>query len=168
MYLAFKKARYDGWMGWLINQLTIPAIGYSHVELLFSDGAWWSSRPGAGTSFVWLGRADLHEWCRMKLKVDSRQEERIREWCFNHCHRKYDWFGVIRFILPFLPIKLSKRRLFCSEACIKALQDNNVLDRDRCPALFINPNVLSLIVAADKGLVVNSFGMIREREEANV
>jgi hypothetical protein len=152
MQVAFFKAKHGGLLDWVTNLLTIPEIGYSHVELVFSDNQWWSSRPGKGTAILPPTKvAPRSQWHFIDLDVDYDTEIALRRDC-ERTKAAYDWFGVIRFVLPFLPVKLSRNHLFCSEACISKLQAHGILDKRHCPPLFIDPNVLSLILSANKGV----------------
>jgi hypothetical protein len=92
--------------------------GYNHTEILFSDGIWGTSVPGAGvrlSATPFPGEYDF-----VSVPCDERQEEFARQWFVRHKNAGYDWaarlFGFDR-----------KGRQFCSEAVVLALQAADLL-----------------------------------------
>jgi len=135
MYLAAKKEA-TSFFGKVIKVWTyfgkpkgLPS--YCHVELVFSDGSWFSSREFKGaTSFV-KGpppgeRMSMYDF--FPLPVSPDDEYSIREWC-----RKEQWrddgskcgYDVRGVLFSFLPIPIgwqSAQDWFCSEVCCAVLQ----------------------------------------------
>lgn len=88
---------------------------YSHVELVINGICWTSSARDGGVRGKAIdltsGRWDVHPI--------TGDEDRARAWFSAHNLENYDWAGVLRFALPFLPQR--ENQWFCSEACAAAL-----------------------------------------------
>jgi hypothetical protein len=91
---------------------------FSHCEVIFSDGMWFSSRPGKGTAYKVRKLDD--NWEVLDLWVSPEVEAEVRKWCDSENNCPYDWLGVARFVLGFL--KPSEERWFCSEICAAIIQ----------------------------------------------
>lgn len=94
---------------------------YSHTELVFSDGMWFSSSPRDGGVRFKQIIACSNSWDFVTV---STNEQIVRNWC-NQQSGAYDWFGVLRFVFPFL--HPSPHHWFCSEICLTALQQVGLL-----------------------------------------
>lgn len=95
---------------------------YAHCEIIFGDDQWFTSSPrDGGVRFKAIVPQD-GAWDFLSLSI---QEDTIRDWCATQIGLKYDWTGVTRFVLPFVPP--SKNHWFCSEICIAALQRGGIL-----------------------------------------
>ena len=91
---------------------------YSHCEL-WVDGICYSSSPrDHGVRGKIINIYSGH-WDVFDIAGDS---EYAKKWFHDRFGRKYDWAGVGRFVLPWLPNV--KDRWFCSEAVAQALQLN--------------------------------------------
>lgn len=116
MRLLFYKDAF-GPFEWLIQLLTWSR--FVHVELAVAHGPGWalvwssSSRDGG----VRLRRIDVRPeaW----ESVDIADHPGALAWFAAHEGQRYDWLGVARFVLPFIP--QGRRRWFCSEAVAAAL-----------------------------------------------
>lgn len=108
---------------------------YAHCEIVFKDGQWFSSSPRDGGVRFKEIVPQAGSWDFLELDI---QEDTIREWSETQVGLKYDWSGVARFVLPFLPS--SKDHWFCSEICIAALQRGGLL-LDLTPSRY-SPNDL--------------------------
>jgi len=97
----------------------------SHCELLFSDDMMFSASMYEDTTRFKKHSMTGHAWCRIGLDIDKDTEAKIRLWCENKVGKKYDYLGILGFILPF--VKQSKKRWFCSEICCEALKENTNL-----------------------------------------
>lgn len=142
MQIAFYKARHGTLLDRLIDACT-GRVGYSHVELVFSDGTWFSSsaRDG-GVRFKRIDPDPAH-WTIFPARITGAHEHAVRCWATTQLGRKYDYPGVLGFVLPAL--RLSRRRWFCSEICAAALS-RSVLEHARTPTRArISPNALFLI-----------------------
>lgn len=88
---------------------------YSHVELVI-DGVCWSasSRDNGVRSKV----IDFNsgKWDVITIAGDQAY---AMEWFKEHRGEKYDWAGIFRFLIKFLPHR--KDEWFCSEAVAAAL-----------------------------------------------
>lgn len=126
-YVAFKH-KAVGVFGKLIKLW--PFAGshkYCHVELVFSNGDWFSAREFKnGVSFT-KGEVPsddtIFDYDLMPLPMIGPEEERrLRVWCQEEVGCDYDTRGVI---FSFLPIPIGwqhKEKWFCSEICFAALQ----------------------------------------------
>lgn len=88
---------------------------YSHCELVINGMCWSSSNRDGG---VRGKRIDLAsgKWDLYPVKGDGDAAVR---WFLAHDGQKYDWMGLVRFILPIFPKR--GKRWFCSEAIAAAL-----------------------------------------------
>lgn len=88
---------------------------YSHCELVIAGTCYSSSNRDGGVRAKVIdltsGRWDFYE-------LDG-DEKAVLAWFGKHNGDRYDWLGVARFVLPFLP--QFKRRWFCSEACAASM-----------------------------------------------
>ena len=117
-----RAAFYIAQRGKLFDRLISGFDGgrYSHVELLFSDGTCFSSssRDG-GVRFKFI-EFDAGKWDFVDLDVPDFMEPWLRDWCADRVGARYDYLGVLHF--PLLWIRQDRRRWFCSEICVAALQ----------------------------------------------
>jgi len=94
---------------------------YSHVELVFSDGMYFSSQEGEGVRFKAIP-IDPEHWDYLPLAILPAKEAEIRAECEDWVGAKYDWRGIA---FSFLPIPIGWQhfdRWFCSEICAAMLQ----------------------------------------------
>lgn len=89
---------------------------FSHVELVLDDGTCWTSSSRDGG--VRRKRIDTSsgKWEVVEIGGDEADAQR---WFVAHEGQRYDWIGVFRFVLPFLPNR--RTCWFCSEAVAAAL-----------------------------------------------
>ena len=122
MYVVFYGNRWGGASDRLIRWWAAPwkyklngdwRDMFSHVEIVFSDGQMFSaSQYENRTRFKrhsFTGRA----WFRAKITVTHAQERLMRNEAIRLNNKKYDYPGVIGFVLPF--IESNKDKYFCSE-----------------------------------------------------
>ena len=90
---------------------------YSHCELVINGVCWSASARDGGVRGKVI---DLHSgrWDVIDLPEQLSEADALA-WFKAHDGLRYDWAGVMRFAIPFLP--LSVGRWFCSEACGAAL-----------------------------------------------
>lgn len=132
MKIAFYRAAHGNWIDRLIDRLS-GERGYSHSELIFSDGVPFSSTTrdpsidpftgkmkSDGTRFKWISYKP-ERWAMLDLPVSVVQEQAIRRKAESMLGARYDYRGVMRFVLPFVP--QGRREYFCTEADIVACQD---------------------------------------------
>jgi len=121
LQLAFYKGPpADRWHS-LSHRLTCFVTGsvYSHVELVI-NGLCWSASPRDGG--VRSKQVDLTSgrWDVITLTpVNQKTESDALDWFRQHQGQGYDWAGVLRFVLPFLPQRSDQ--WFCAEAVAAAL-----------------------------------------------
>jgi hypothetical protein len=157
MKLAFYKAPGSWWDALIRWQTWGP---YSHAELVFDNGEWFSSAPeDGGTRFkrycegFSLGNPEdkkiqqrygtirvetSSEWDFVEVPARIGDEAKVYLWCESELNCPYDWAGVLRFAFPFL--KPSPNKWFCSEVCIAALQQIGLFTGIK-PA-YVSPNRL--------------------------
>lgn len=119
MKIAFYKAEFG--LNWDRFVALITNGIYSHCELVFSDGACWSSSPrDGGTRYKTIEISD--HWDCVDIHGDEINESIIRSWCNKHIGIKYDWIGAMGVGLH-LPFQ-ERHRMFCVEACISPLNES--------------------------------------------
>jgi uncharacterized protein YycO len=136
--ILFYKARYGKIWDKLIGLWTFGP--YSHVEILFSDGVCFSSSPrDGGVRFK-----NIHilpeRWTAIDMPTD--QEENIKKWCEKKVGLRYDWWGILGFVLPF--VRQERKAWYCSEICITALKKFGIVG---CRAR-ISPNSFYIFIKA--------------------
>jgi hypothetical protein len=95
---------------------------YSHTEIVFSDGIFFSSsgRDG-GVRFKEIEPSQT-DWDFIEVPMKSDDEEKVRQFCKLQNGKKYDWRAI--FFSQFLELnRENSRRWFCSEICLRALQE---------------------------------------------
>lgn len=103
---------------------------YSHVELWFSgepnNALCFSSREGSGTSFKNIDLTQAYD------SVTVTTDNIIAMKCLNAAqaldHKKYDWIGIVGFVLPFG--EHDSRNRFCSEVCYELLCNVGLMPND--------------------------------------
>ena len=116
--LAFYIARYGNWIDKAVAFFSKGK--YSHIEMIFEDGRSYSSSwQDGGTRFKDIRYSNKHKWDIVEYQVDDYEYSRILEFCLTKLGRKYDWTGVLSFMLPF---HQDRNRYFCTEVTVKAFQ----------------------------------------------
>lgn len=117
--LLYKGPATDKWHN-LSHKLTCWFTGsaYSHVELTI-DGTSYSASARDGGVRGKVIDLSTGRWDVVQLPTDAMAEIDALEWFSEHMGQAYDYAGVARFVVPFLP-QLSKQ-WFCSEAVAAAL-----------------------------------------------
>jgi hypothetical protein len=112
MQIAFYKAP-----GTLADRLVRMVTGspYSHCELVINGTACSSSIRDGGVRMKGI-YLDPAKWDVVEVDGDVTV---AWSWFATHVGERYDWAGVFRFVIPFLPHR--RRQWFCSEACAAAL-----------------------------------------------
>lgn len=117
MQLAFYKGPAADRRHQLAHRLICLFTGskYSHVELIINGTACSASARDGG---VRVKQIDLTsgKWDVIEIGGD---EAAAWDWFATHAGQGYDWAGVARFIVPFLPHK--RDQWFCSEAVAASL-----------------------------------------------
>jgi hypothetical protein len=125
--IAFFKARHGSLIDWLIDLCT-ERRGFSHCELVFSDGVFFSSSGEDGGCRFKQIKPDPRHWEIYDFNLSIEAEERLRDECqllvLNRV--KYDWTGVLGFVIP---MRAEPRRLFCSECLVYLLQKIGMFQR---------------------------------------
>lgn len=144
MKIAFYKAKHGSLLNKAINWCS-GRDGYSHVEFQFSDGVFFGSSGEQGGVKFRVHDANPEHWEVIELRLNQSEEECLRDWCKRRVGMKYDWFGVLGFILP---AKHMAHRWFCSAICYGGLERIGRLGQ--LPSWKVSPNELYLIVKAAK------------------
>lgn len=90
---------------------------YSHCELVI-DGVCYSASAREGKVRAKTMHLDPARWDVLALDGAADQALALA-WFLAHDGQRYDWAGVARFVLPFLPH--GRMCWFCSEACAAAM-----------------------------------------------
>jgi len=117
--IAFYKSGKGDWIDKAVN-LFSGCYGYSHCELVFSDGMSFSSSPREGKCrFKNINYSD--KWCIIDLpSITSEKESQIRFECSRYVGKKYDYLGIFFWFL--IPVGIEDgSRWWCSEVCSKLL-----------------------------------------------
>jgi hypothetical protein len=95
---------------------------FTHAELIFSDGRWFSSSEGeGGTRFADLRLAKNDpRWLVVDLPLTAEQEREVYWRAQTINGLGYDVWGILK--TGWRPAKECSDRWFCSEACAYCLQ----------------------------------------------
>lgn len=125
MKIAFKKG-ITPW-DWAIRLFS--GGSYSHCEIIFSDGYFFSARPFSRVSYT--HRRITSRWDVIDIPCTIEEEEAIRKWCDGELGCGYDWLGILRFL--FDEVRPSDNRWFCSEICAAVLRNMGRLPKSTTP-----------------------------------
>lgn len=101
---------------------------YSHCEILFDNGLIFSADAWNSKAVRYTSKFTLDNWDVISIPLNEATVNYIKMWCDDRVGMKYDWTGVLRFVLPILP--QIETRWFCSELCGAALKYAGVLSRE--------------------------------------
>lgn len=123
MRFAFFRANRGGLFDRIVSICSFSK--YSHVEMIFSDDMSFSSTPwDNGVRFKKITYND--DWDFVNVTLNPKIENEIRAFCEKENHKKYDWIGAVGFVIH---IRGDKKRWFCSEIIIEALQKSQLLKK---------------------------------------
>lgn len=91
---------------------------WSHAELVV-DGVCYSSSSRDGGVRAKTIDLTSGRWDVVQVDLPDEQTAQALAWFLNNDGDKYDWAGIIRFVIPFLP--QSGRRWFCFESIGESL-----------------------------------------------
>ena len=134
MKIIFYENRYGDWTDKLIRWKTatwkqrfdgswkdLP----SHVELLMSSGLMFSASQYENEVRYKMFKYS-NAWTIIDLNTDVEQDKHIRNFCANENGKKYDYRGILGFLIPF--VDDNRDKWFCSEICAEALKQVGYLD----------------------------------------
>ncbi|BCS54069.1 hypothetical protein [Geobacter sp. SVR] len=118
MQIAFYKGKGNLW-DWVVRKWT--GSPYSHCELVFSDGPFFSADPRSnGVRYLTI-EPDPAKWDFIDIEISLGEEKWLRRWSDVKVGCGYDWVGL--FFGTVLHLGLEDiERYFCSEICSAALQ----------------------------------------------
>ncbi len=87
---------------------------YSHVELVFSDGIWFSISAREGVARFKKIIPKPESWAFIDLNLDVSTERHLRKLAKDMVGMEYDYIGALFSITPICIQKSNK--IFCSEA----------------------------------------------------
>jgi hypothetical protein len=103
----------------LIRVLTWGA--YSHVEIVFSDGRWFSASGRGNAGVRWKDGPGGEGWVLVDLPfITQEAEAEVFDWANRQIGLPFSWFGVWSFVVPWMGT--SSGDWFCSELVVYALQ----------------------------------------------
>lgn len=119
--IAFYKGPATDWLHklthWGICLVTLSK--YSHCELVIHGTCVSSSARDGGVRAKQI-ELTSGKWTVLEIADPTGDFERQAwDWFATHAGQRYDWVGIARFLLPFLPHR--RDQWFCSEACAAAL-----------------------------------------------
>ena len=91
---------------------------WSHAELVI-DGVCYSSSSRDGGVRAKVIDLASGRWDVVEVDLTDKQVAQSLAWFLTNDGDKYDWAGIVRFVIPFLP--QGKRRWFCFEAIGESL-----------------------------------------------
>ena len=98
----------------------------SHVELLFDDGRMFSASQYENRVRFKTCNTESPVWKIYDIKIDNPAGyELLIAFCKQQIGKKYDYLGILNFIVPFM--HNNKNKWFCSELVCKALQVSDVI-----------------------------------------
>lgn len=117
MLALYKGPPVNDWMHSFAHWAVCAFTGsrYSHCELVI-DGRSYSASARDGGVRTKVIDFTSGRWDLLPIQGD---EAAAVAWFMEHDGAPYDWAGVLRFALPFLPQR--RGQWFCSEACGAAL-----------------------------------------------
>ena len=149
MKIIFRTVKDERFFGSLVSWWTTPFIGkfngawkngFSHVELKFKDDLCYSASAYENKVRAKIIQADEPNWKTYELEVTKDEELNILMWLGSKEGAKYDYLGILGFVLD--KVKHDESKWFCSELCCEALR----LHTDLIPAHIlsneIDPNKL--------------------------
>lgn len=94
---------------------------YSHCELVFSNGLWFSASPrDGGTRFKHID-IDPEKWDFICVPMTLEQELKVYDFCIAEDRCLYDWLGIL--FTQVIPLSFENPWWwFCSEVCVAAFQ----------------------------------------------
>lgn len=95
---------------------------YSHVELNINGNSYSSSARDGGVRMKYIDMFS-GSWDLFEIEADALH---ALDWFDKNKGKKYDWAGIFRFLLPFLPH--AKDQYFCNEAVASMLNMENPSD----------------------------------------
>jgi len=113
-YKAF-EAKGAGKDDWIIAEWTRGP--YSHVEIIAPDDVMCSSSPRDGGVRCKKHVYDKSTWDYISIDVDQNGTDRYVKFCSETQGMKYDWLGILGFVLP---IHDDPEKYFCSEWSTRA------------------------------------------------
>lgn len=122
--IAFYTAE-GKWVDKIIRFITRSK--YSHCELLFEDGRMFSSDAWYG-GVRWNNNYTVDNWEVLEFDLPDYAYRSLISWCISKENSGYDYWGVARFVLPFIPQDPTK--WFCSELCAAGLKFVGVIPLD--------------------------------------
>lgn len=138
--VALYKAKHGGVIDWLINWFT-GREGYSHTEIIFPDGVFFSSSGEDGGVRFKLIPVNRLYWTVYRVSLTPEAVHAVRAFCRNQDGKKYDWCGVLGFVTP---THHAQGRWFCSEIVVAAMQHAGLFKNIK--PWKVNPNVLRFML----------------------
>ena len=119
-FALYKGPPHDDWWHWVCHYAVRlwTWSRWSHIELVV-DGVCYSASPRDGGVRSKVIDLASGRWDVVDVEVPEERALRAVSWFLVNTGDKYDWAGIWRFVLPFLPH--SESRWFCFESVGEAM-----------------------------------------------
>ena len=150
--LAFYKTQHSKYLSDKIINWWTGNNGYCHVEIFIPDTTKRYTSSGRIGGVIerdikslksYKNKLEDSTWKFVEIDVPCLTIEEIEIFYDKTKHHKYDWFGILGFVLPF---KDREDRWFCSEWVATVLKNHNYLPLATKEPSKISPNDLYKII----------------------
>jgi len=132
MKILFYIGNYGDWFDQAVSISSWIAFWtrgpYSHTEIQFSDGICFSSTTRDDSTGVRFKYIDINweRWDALEIIMPLDHEAEIKSWCNTQVGKKYDFWGLFGFTIPFIVIQ-DPNSWYCSEIDNRALAIKNYM-----------------------------------------
>ncbi len=128
--------------------ILLRSAPHTHSEIQFSarhnNISWSATRKGGFNCvrFLDIGYSHIARWDTVVIPMTDAEEDRLMEFCVDLEGTPYDLLGLLSFTTDLPIIKPHKYKMWCSEACTKAICE--IKDRFALELIKVNlPQELS-------------------------
>lgn len=127
MKIIFYRANYSNWFGKQIARFTKGE--FSHVEIMFSDGLCFSSVSEEKGVRIKEMEVTPEEWEIIDIGHKDI-EGQVKEYCMQFVGKKYDWLGILGFILSPIYDRIygKPEKYYCSEIVTEVLCKFDIIE----------------------------------------
>lgn len=139
MKIGLLRANAVGILGRLIDTFSGRG-GFAHAELLWDSDISYTAQPMGGTNYARHNHLNC-DWVVYELP-EVCDDGTIRRWCDSELGCRYNFGGVMHFVLPFMA--QNPKKWFCSEIVVAALQQVGLFPNE--VAWRVSPNRLKKLL----------------------